>query len=211
MKRVNFLIDGFNLYHSILQIKRDTGYCTKWLDISSLCKSYLHLFGKDARLQSIYYFTAIPYYLSNRNPKKITRHENYITCLESSGIIKELGRFKEKTVFCDKCKSLIIKQEEKETDVSIGIRVFTIFYKDECDIAVIMSGDTDLSPALNECKSLFPEKKIIFAFPYKRKNKELAKLAPESFSINKKLCIKHQFPNPVILENGEKIFKPETW
>ena len=64
MKQASFLIDGFNLYHSVLKLERDTGYCTKWLDIDSLCKSYLHLLGKQTELQSIHYFTALPYYLT---------------------------------------------------------------------------------------------------------------------------------------------------
>jgi len=73
MKKIIFLVDGFNIYHSILRLSRDTGYCTKWLDIASLCKSYIHLFGKDAELQSIYYFTAIPYYLVVSGNRKGTK------------------------------------------------------------------------------------------------------------------------------------------
>lgn len=115
MNRVVFLIDGFNIYHSILDLKRCTGYNTKWLDLASLCKSYIHLFGKDARVESIYYFSAIPYYLSTQNPDKIRRHKKYLECLKSSGIHIELGRFKEKYIFCEKCRSMVLKHEEKET------------------------------------------------------------------------------------------------
>lgn len=211
MNRIVFLIDGFNIYHSTLDLKRHTGYCTKWLDLASLCKSYVYLFGKDAHAQAIHYFSAIPHYLSAENPGKIQRHQEYITCLKSSGINVELGRFKAKYVYCDKCKSMVLKHEEKETDVTIAIKVVEIFMKEECDTAVIVSGDTDLSPAIRKCKALFPQKKILFCFPYARKNKELATLAPGSFSINKKQYIKHQFPNPVILTDGRKIFKPRSW
>ena len=211
MNKIIFLVDGFNLYHSILRLNRDTGYCTKWLDLASLCKSYIHLFGKDAELQSIYYFSAIPYYLSPRNPKKIQRHKTYISCLKSSGIEIVLGRFKQKDVFCDQCRNMILKHEEKETDVSIAITLMEIFFKDLCDCAVIVSGDTDLSPVIRKCHSLFKKKEVIFAFPYARKNKELATLAKGSFSISKKQYIRHQFPNPIVLDSGRKIFKPKSW
>lgn len=211
MKKIIFLIDGFNLYHSILKLHRDTGYYTKWLDLASLCKSYIHLFGKDAKIHSIYYFSAIPYYLSPRNPKKIQRHKTYISCLKSSGIEIVLGRFKQKDVFCERCRNMILKHEEKETDVSIAITLMEIFFKDLCDCAVIVSGDTDLSPVIRKCHSLFKKKKVIFAFPYARKNKELAVLAKGSFSINKKQYIRHQFPNPVVLDNGREIIKPTSW
>lgn len=211
MKKIIFLIDGFNLYHSVLKLKRETGYCTKWLDVASLCKSYIHLFGKTAELKSMYYFSAIPYYLSPVNPKKIQRHKTYISCLKSTGIEIVLGRFKQKDVYCDQCRTMILKHEEKETDVSIAITLMEIFYKDICDCAVIVSGDTDLSPVVRKCQDLFSDKKVVFAFPYARKNKELSSLAPGSFSINKKQYIRHQLPNPFVLDDGSKIFKPNSW
>jgi uncharacterized LabA/DUF88 family protein len=211
MSTVTFLIDGFNLYHSVLRLKRDTGFNTKWLDLASLCSSYIHLFGKGARLESIYYFSAIPYYLSQQDPAKIQRHQTYLKCLESTGIKVILGRFKEKDTYCPKCRSLFLKHEEKETDVSIGITLLELFFTEVCDFAVIVSGDTDLSPAVRKCQSLFLHKKIIFAFPYARKNKELSTLAPGSFSINAKQYIRYQFPNPVILKDGQKIYKPASW
>ena len=186
MNRIIYLIDGFNLYHSILRLKRDTGYSTKWLDIASLCNSYIHLFGQDANVRSIYYFSAIPYYLSSKNPDKIKRHKDYIACLESTGIQVELGRFKVKDVYCDRCQSMILKHEEKETDVAIAVKLLEILFTDVCDTAVIMSGDTDLSPAARRCQDLFPNKRLRFFFPYARKNKELSSLAPGSFSINKR-------------------------
>lgn len=106
MNRVAFLIDGFNLYHSVLRLMRDTGSCTKWLDLYSLCQSYLHLFGKDTDLVSVYYFSALPHHLSSTQPGKIDRHQRFLSCLKDSGVIVELGRFKEKEVFCTKCRSV---------------------------------------------------------------------------------------------------------
>lgn len=211
MSKVSFLIDGFNLYHSVLRLKRDTGFNTKWLDITSLCRSCVHLFGKTAVLESVYYFSAVPHYLSQRDPRKIQRHETYLKCLESTGVKVILGRFKEKDTYCPKCRSLFLKHEEKETDVSIGITLLELFFTNVCDVTVVVSGDTDLSPAVKKCQSLFPKKKILFAFPYARKNKELSNLAPGSFSINSKQYIRHQFPNPVAFKDGLKIYKPASW
>jgi len=211
MNRVVFLIDGFNVYHSILSIRNKTGYRARWLNLSSLCKSYLSLFGKDARLQDIYYFSALAHYLSAKAPNKITKHKNYITCLKSLGVHVELGRFKKKNVFCDQCKNNILKHEEKETDVAIAVKLLEIIFTDSCDNAVIVSGDTDLSPAVRKCAELFPEKKILFAFPFARKSKELLSLAPGSFSIRKKQYIRHQLPDPVILADGKEIRKPDSW
>ena len=211
VNKIIFLIDGFNIYHSVLDLKRSSGYCTKWLDLASLCKSYIHLFGRNAILENIFYFSAIPYYLTSKNPGKIERHKNYIKCLIATGINVELGRFKEKNVWCDNCRSMILKHEEKETDVTLAIKVLEVFLKKICDTVVIVSGDTDLAPALRKCKNLFPDKNIVFAFPFSRKNKELLKLAPDSFSISRKQYIKHQLPISITLKDGKVFSKPSTW
>jgi len=58
---------------------------------------------------------------------------------------------------------------------------------------------------------LFPAKQICFAFPYKRKNKELAKLVSKHFHIRKDRYVKHQFPDPVVHPSGRSISKPPDW
>jgi uncharacterized LabA/DUF88 family protein len=208
MAKVIFFVDGFNVYHSIIALQRDSGSCTKWLDLSSLCASYLHHFGRDATLEAVLYYTAVPYYLNRQD--KINRHELYISCLESTGVTVKRGRFKEKEVFCQNCRSTILKHEEKETDVAIGVDTYHHLSQNLCDIAVLITGDTDLSPAIRLCQQIYPQKQVLFIFPYKRKNKELAKLAPASFSISKKQYIRHQFPNPLTLPTGP-VQKPTSW
>jgi uncharacterized LabA/DUF88 family protein len=211
MNRLVFLVDGFNVYHSVLRLRRDTDYSAKWLDLFSLCASYAYLFGKDARVESVHYFSAIPYHLSAQDPNRIERHQTYLTCLEDSGVQITLGRFKQKDVFCNNCRTVLLKHEEKETDVAIAITLMEVFFTKRCDTAVIVSGDTDLAPAVRKCQNLFPNGKVVFAFPYARKNKELATLAPGSFSMSAKQYIRYQFPNPVILKDGRQIHKPSTW
>jgi uncharacterized LabA/DUF88 family protein len=211
MKRIIFLIDGFNLYGSVRDIKKDFGDKVKWLDIASLCKSYLHYFGKDAQLDDIYYFSAVPNYLQARDPNRIKRHKDYMSCLESTGIHVELGRFKEKERKCNYCKKIITMHEEKETDVRIAVKVFEIFHLDIGDIIIIVSGDTDLSPAIEKSKTLFPNKLVLFAFPYNRRNTELAALATRSFRIKREHYQKHQLPDPIILQNKHRISKPKSW
>jgi uncharacterized LabA/DUF88 family protein len=209
--RLAFLIDGFNVYHSIIELERNRGFRSKWLDLYKLCDSYSHLFGKEARLKSVYYFSAIALHLQNENPGRIKRHRIYIKCLEDSGVKIELARFKKKSVYCKECSKRFTAYEEKETDVAIAVKVFELFSKNLYDTIIIMSGDTDLSPVIQSCKNIFPDKEVVFAFPYARKNKELIKLAPKSFSVNPKTYLKHQFPNSYVLSNGQKIFKPKNW
>lgn len=207
--RTVFLIDGFNLYHSIVDIaKYHDGLNVRWLNIFSMCKSYLHLIGKEATIESIYYFSALAYHLND--PDIITRHETYIKCLRETGIIDKLGRFKPKIIRCSH-GGKITRYEEKETDVAIASKMFEVFSKDECDCAVLITGDTDLAPAVKTAKHLFPNKYIIFAFPYRRKNDELADMAPGSFKIHRNSYVKHQFADPFPLSDRTVISKPSSW
>lgn len=212
MNRTDFIIDGFNIYHSLVDAgKHLRGASTKWLNLHSLCASYLHVIGKDAQIEKIYYFSALATHLATIAPEKVEKHKTFIHALQETGIIIELARFKPKKVWCNNCNSHILKHEEKESDVAIASKLLEVLITDECDSVVLITGDTDIAPAVRTSQKLFPEKSIIFGFPYKRRNNELVKLASKHFKISKENIIKHQFPDPLILSNGEKIYKPKYW
>ena len=213
MNRTAFLVDGFNLYHSLVEASKDAqGVTTKWLDLKSLCSSYLSAAGKIAQeratLQKIYYFSAPPIH---RSQGKLDRHALYVKCIKATGVHVELARFKPKDVYCPNCMKYFVAHEEKETDVALAIKLFEVCHRDEADTIVLITGDTDLAPAVRTCKNLFPHKLIFFAFPYKRTNRELVSIAPESFSIKLKSFLRHQFPDPISLPDGTKIQKPSKW
>jgi len=218
MNRTSFLIDGFNLYHSIIDIQRDSFVCTKWLDIYSLCNSFLYWIGNNATLEEIYYFSAFAYHRST--PGVIERHMTYKRCLESKGIKAVMGRFKPKQIKCSKydsrlkscpnCYGIISSHEEKETDVAIAAKLLELFSKNSCDTIVLVTGDTDLAPAIRVANDLFTDKSIRFIFPYKRRNNELAKLA-QSMTIKPSLYNKFQLPDPLTMPDGTLVNKPITW
>ncbi len=215
MNRVNFLIDGFNLYHSVKDAETVLKSSTKWLNIKKLCSAYLPLIRnivKDkTELGVIYYFSAYAKHLESANPDLTKRHQKLITCLEDTGIIVEMSRFKAKEVTCHRCGQKFIKYEEKETDVSIALKLIETFFNDECDSVVLMTGDTDIAPAIKTANRLFPSKQTLFAFPYKRENKELSNLSPGSFKINKMQYVKYQFSDPHQLSDGTLINKSSSW
>ncbi|MFZ0391696.1 MAG: NYN domain-containing protein [Calditrichia bacterium] len=213
MTKTIFLIDGFNLYHSILEAthQKKGGSC-KWLDIKSLCASYLHLIGNKSYIEDIFYFSAFAYHLADKYPHKIKNHKIFVKALKSTGIKPVMGRFKRKIILCPKCKSLIRKHEEKETDVAIAVKLIELGHLDLCDTIALVSGDTDLVPAVKTFKNLFPQKEIFFIFPFKRKNEDLESVSQNrSFSISLKQYRRHQFPNPIVLPNDKKIHKPVNW
>jgi len=223
MNRVVFLIDGFNLYHSVLEAYNLLGMRVKWLDLHSFCRSYIFLFGKDATLAGIYYFSAYAYHLNDSSV--IKRHEAYIECLKSTGVVPDMGRFKARETKCPLSKQMqapnsgincplrgrFVRHDEKETDVAIAVKLCDLVFKNECDTAVLITGDTDLAPAVKLCNKRFPDKTILFSFPYHRYNAELEALAPKSFSIGAQSYARHQFPKQVHLNNGKIIEKPPSW
>ena len=213
MNRTVFLIDGFNGYHSAAQAQKDAGGITaKWLNLKSLCSSFLPLAGEvsseRASLERIYYFSAPPIH---RSKSKQQRHSLYMKCLRGTGINVELGRFKDKDSWCPNCKQAYISHEEKESDVALASKLFEVCLTNEADTIILMTGDTDLAPAVRTCRRLFPTKVIFFSFPYRRTNTELKGIAPESFSIKRRSYFRHQFPDPLILEDGSSVSKPDTW
>lgn len=209
--RVSFLVDGFNLYHSLVEAESELKVSTKWLDLRSLCSSYLYTFGKTARLESIYYFSALATHRDAHRPGSSARHSSYVECLQSTGVISELGRFKVKHVYCRTCRQNNKHYEEKETDVAISVSLLELLFKDAADTIVLVTGDTDLAPAVRTAQRLFPTKELCFAFPYKRQNSELQKMVRRHFKIKGREYVKHQLPDPVVLPSGRKISKPSTW
>jgi len=210
--RVTFLVDGFNLYHSVRQAMDDTGHAhLRWLDIRSLLQSYLHVFGTDATLEEIHYFTAYAHHLTGSKPDVVNRHRVFVEVLQASGIKVQIARFKKKDVRCPSCGNRFRRHEEKETDVAIGVKAIELLHQDRCDTLVIVSGDTDVAPAIRTAQSLFPTKRVCVGFPHARVNAELQQIADFSFRIRDSQYGKYQFPDPVLLKSGRQLAKPPTW
>ncbi len=212
VNRTAFLVDGFNLYHSLRAASEDLGGVgTKWLDLRSLCSSHLSNVGGGAQLETVIYFSALATYKEAWDPNVTVRHRAYIECLRSTGVEVELGHFKEKLVKCPKCGRNVKRHEEKETDVAIGVELLQLFWTDRCDSAVLVSGDSDLAPAIRSAQGSFPKKRILSVFPYRRISFELKTLVSKSVRIKAKQYLRHQFPNTVRLANGRTISKPPSW
>jgi uncharacterized LabA/DUF88 family protein len=213
--RTTFLVDGFNVYHSLRDASRELGFVdgrgTKWLNLHTLLNSQLHLFGRSAVLSKIYYFTAFAHQRRSTDPQVIVRHERYIECVKDTGVEPVISRFKKKSVHCTACRKQTTHYEEKETDVAIAVKLFELLMNNHCDRVVLVTGDTDLAPAVRDARRLFPSKEVCFGFPYRRTNQELKQIVSTSFSIDKATYVKHQFADPYVLKNGRSVTKPQEW
>jgi hypothetical protein len=177
----------------------------------SFCTSYLEELGTDARLQSVHWFTAIAYYTNDS--EKIRRHKRYMRCLRDSGVTVHEADFRKKDVFCKELGKFIRVPEEKQTDVHLASKLLEIFIEDTADFVVLVSGDTDLAPAVETALRLFAPKgkQIGFLFPSGKPNKELKALVTWCVSVKAKRYTVHQFADPYVLTNGKEIAKPSSW
>jgi uncharacterized LabA/DUF88 family protein len=200
-EKVVAYIDGFNLYFGIVDAGFD--YC-KWLNLKLLVENLLK---PNQELIEVKYFTSR---VSN-NPDKQKRQSLYIDALESIGIKIIYGNYQDGNVKCLRCGHIWKSAKEKMTDVNIATAIIIDAYNDTYDIAMLISGDTDLIPPIREVHSIFKNKRVVIAFPPKRHNKVLAIAAKGSFIIGRKKLVESQLDEEIISLTGYKIIKPKNW
>ncbi len=205
--RVNFYIDGFNYYHKIDQYEKISGKCFKWLDYASLCSSFLL---PHQVLNKIYFFTAVTDHFGRGS---FDRHKKYIKALRSKNIEIVQGYFR-----IDKTK---MKPVEKQTDANIVAYMIEGAFTNQYDVAFIMSGDSDLVPAIKVIKRNQQTANKIIGFippPFegRKRKKSYNPLAIQNVSelnavcdFQKNLELKtlgyHQFPNKVYDHRGNLV------
>jgi len=196
--RVIAYIDGFNLYHAV----KDTGARHhQWLDLWSLCEVFAP--KSHFELKEVCYFSAYATWL----PDAYKRHREYVKALKSCGVTPILAQFKEKSRGCTKCGSRWIAHEEKETDVSIAVRMLDDAYRDRFDRALLVSGDSDLSPPIRMVIDRFPKKQVRVLTPIGRNHSWALVNAAGGLKCAKKIGRTHLdmslLPKQVVDSNGE--------
>ncbi|MBI5169807.1 MAG: NYN domain-containing protein [Candidatus Eisenbacteria bacterium] len=208
--RVSFLVDGFNLYHSLSRAS-DEGVRCKWLDVGALCRSLLPDLGRAARLRSVTFFTASPNHVEVRSPGAVVRHREYVSALAAYGVVAELGRFKARVRRCSCCGEAFESHEEKETDVAIAVRMMSLLWHHDCDAIVLVSADGDLVPAIREARQCFPRVPIYCAFPFGRGSHDLRAIASGVIRLRRDRYAAHQLPDLVVLPDGSTARRPPGW
>ena len=135
--------------------------------------------------------------------------------LVSAGFVTELAKFKPKDVSyrCARCgyEGAMVRHEETETDVAIGSRLIELSLRSAVVGIAVLSGDTDLAPAIRTARRLSAGKPIYVILPYKRYNNAFDLITTQRFSLKAAHCASHQFPDPIVLSDGTKIARPTEW
>jgi hypothetical protein len=200
-------IDGFNFYYGAV---RGTPY--KWLDFE---KCFLRLRPGDD-IRRIWYFTALV------DGAKGTRQQIYLRALATKPLVQViLGKFKLKQVKCGVTlctypgSRIFDMPEEKRTDVNIALQLLDDANHNRADQFIIVSGDSDLVPALEMVKAQWPTKRLFVYVPSRHPVRgaavELRNAADKHKTFPLQLLKVCQFPVEVSDGRGGVIYKPVGW
>lgn len=199
-KRVIVYIDGFNLYFGLRQ-KYKRRFL--WINLKALSENLLKPHQVLTQTKS---FTA-------RVTSPSDKHKRQNDFLEALQTLTDLeifyGKYQLNPRKCRYCGQEDQIPSEKMTDVNIAVELLKDAYMNQYDEAILISGDSDLSPTINAIRPV--GKRVIIAFPPARSSKELIKIADAHFTIGRKNLLKSLFPDKVKRIDGYEITKPSTW
>ena len=204
-ERVSVYIDGFNFYNG-LKAKGWGRY--RWLNIAALSRRLLF---HDQELADVRYFTS----LMHHQPESLKRQQLYLAALELHGEVSvHHGRFERRDIKCPKCGKGHGRPQEKETDVRLAVQMMLDAMHDRFDVALVVSADSDLVPAIEAVRSEFG-KIVVIVHPPRRHGAQLVAVADAEGFISRSWLNQSQFDDPLILTkpNGKQrtFVKPPNW
>ena len=204
----NVYVDAFNLYYGCL---KGTPY--RWLDLGALCTRLL----PNDDIGSIRYFTAT---VSARpdNPSAPQRQQVYLRALATiPGLSIHYGHYLSHVTRMPLAHPRpggartveVMKTEEKGSDVNLATYLLLDAFKGECDVAVVISNDSDLKLPIEVAQSeLGLWVGVINPHPPARRSRALR---PTFFKqIRSSALAACQFP-PVLRDARGEIRKPARW
>lgn len=207
MERIIVYIDGFNLYYGIKSKGWKDCY---WLDLYRLAQNLLK---PDQRLKTVHYFTS-RISASSGNADKTKRQGTYLEALEAfehRDLNIHYGKFQKSPKTCSVCQATVESHQEKMTDVNIAVQLLCDAEDDKFDTAILISGDSDLTPPVKAIRDRHPEKRVVIACPPDRKSNHLCQSAHASFPIGRNKLKHSQLPGQVTKPDGFLLQRPPAW
>jgi len=201
-ERVIVYVDGFNLYFGMM----DACFSNcRWLNVKGLAANLLQA---NQQLVEVKYFTAR---VSN-NPDKQKRQATYLDALYEAGVKIFYGHYQLNNIECRRCGNIWPDANEKMTDVNIATQLIVDAYQDKYDMAMLISGDSDLVPPIKAVHENFPKKRVFVAFPPKRHNNTVAAVAKGSMIVGRKKLVDSQLPASMQkVSDGFVLVRPKEW
>jgi|WetSurMetagenome_2_1015567.scaffolds.fasta_scaffold87714_3 uncharacterized LabA/DUF88 family protein len=202
MVKVITYIDGYNLYHALM----DQGWRRYlWLDLQKLSQGLLKF---NQELVKTKYFTS----RTTGSAAKRERQTKYIEALGTLSYVElYMGRFQDEPQKCPNCQFPYTIPKEKKTDVGIATEMVCDAFNDEYDTAILISADADLVPAIIAVKKYHPIKRVVIALPPNKTCAELISVAHSCFPIGRSLFAQSQLSPRVKRDDGFILERPVEW
>ncbi len=205
MNRVITYIDGFNLYYG-MRAKNWQRYF--WLDVHKLA---INLLKPNQTLVGVNYYTS-RVSGTPRDPNKAKRQNMYLEALRTLQDVNIIfGKYLIKPIKCWECGATLNMPEEKMTDVNIAVDLLRDAFQDRFDTALLISGDSDLTGPIRSVRKLFPDKRVIVAFPPQRSSFDLKRISTANFQIGRAKLAASQFTDQLESESGFVLSRPPSW
>jgi len=181
-------VDGFNLYFALLSVGSGAYL---WLDLVALSERLLRP-GQD--LVGVDYFTAT----ARHRPESAGRQAEYLRAIDAvrPGMVTvHKSRFQKKSISCPSCDTRRRVYEEKQSDVALGVTMVAAAMRDEFDLAILVSEDSDFVPAVQAVVSA--GKRVVVAMPPNRRAHELVQVASGYVRVTDSDVHKSQLPSEI--------------
>jgi uncharacterized LabA/DUF88 family protein len=202
LQNVIVYIDGFNLYFGLIE-KGWRNYL--WLDLIKFLKSLLIA---NQKLIHTKYFTS-------RISKPVSKNRRQSIFIDALSTLSDFsiyyGRYQAQIRTCENCGFTSFISNEKKTDVNIATEMMVDAFQNKFDSAILVSADADLTAPIKAIRSLFPDKKVIVAFPPKRDSYELRSVASTHYFIGEHNFRGNLLPDIVRTSSGFELKRPEKW
>ena len=205
MERVMVYVDGMNLYHGV----RSTGMPRfLWLDVRALS---LGLLRPGQSLNGVKYYTS-RFLNDGEDIGMVLRQSNHLDALNSFDDLETIeGMFQGKTGVCRECGNEWQSYEEKMTDVNIAIGLLADAEDDLYDVAILISGDGDLTGPVRTVLSRHPGKLVVVALPPNRRSASLQRAASAHVDIGRSRLRSSQLPDRLHSADGYPLRRPPEW
>lgn len=193
-------VDGFNLYHGMHE---RFGRKYLWLDLMALGA---WLAKPDQSFLGVKYFTA----RMRGGGDSAARQGEYLGALRATGVDVVEGRFQEKHLECRRCHYRWRTHEEKESDVSLSVSLVEDAANAAFETALLLTGDSDMCPAVRAAMRLNPTCRVVAVFPPSRSSEELRRVVGRSIHLGATALRQCQLPTTV--NSGSRQYKrPGHW
>ena len=204
-ERVIVYVDGMNLYHGI----RSKGWNRYlWLDVVRLSKRLLR---SGQNLVCVKYFTA-RFVDEARSSGMKARQCTHLEAIGGDPILQIIeGEFQPRPVRCRICGNVSQKYEEKLTDVNIAVELMCDTADAEFDVAIVVSGDSDLSGPIERALERCPANQVVVAFPPNRRSELLRRSASAYLDIRRSVLADSQLPDTLYSPSAYPLRRPDLW